>query len=175
MTDIAIKRKSYDLGTMIPFLALHAAVLLAFTVPFSLPLVAWALGSYYLRMFAVTAGYHRYFSHRSYKLNRVSQFLMGFLAETSAQKGVLWWAAHHRHHHRYSDQEPDLHSPWWSTLYHAHVGWILSSEHDEYDPRLIADFYKFPELRWLDKYYWIPTVVYAVAIYLIGGWPALMW
>ena len=56
-------------------------------------------------------GYHRYFSHRSYKTSRVFQFLLAFFAMTSAQKGVLWWAAHHRHHHRYSDQEPDFHSP----------------------------------------------------------------
>jgi stearoyl-CoA desaturase (delta-9 desaturase) len=143
--------------------------------PYRKGLVWWLIGSYALRMFAVTAGYHRYFSHRSYKLNRVSAFLMGFLAETSAQKGILWWAANHRHHHRYSDQEPDIHSPWWHTIYYSHVGWILGDDHDTYDPRLIADFYKYPELRWLNKYHMIPTVVYAVGMYLIGGWPLLLW
>ena len=175
MTDIAIKRKSYDLGTMIPFLALHAAVLLAFTVPFSLPLVAWALGSYYLRMFGVTAGYHRYFSHRSYKLNRFWQFALAFLAQTSGQKGALWWAAHHRDHHLNSDRKEDLHSPvhegfWWS-----HLGWILSDEYDGYDPKRIADFSKYPELRLLDRFHLVPTIIYGTAIYFVFGYNVFVW
>ena len=85
---------------------------------------------FFSRMFFVTAGYHRYFSHKSYKLNRFWQFVFAFGAEATAQKGVLWWAANHRHHHRYSDTDLDVHSPrkgfWWS-----HVGWILA---DKYKP-----------------------------------------
>src|SRR4051794_9580128 len=114
----------------IPFFAVHASVVLALFVPFSWGMVALCVGSYVLRMFAITAGYHRYFSHRSYKMNRVAQFAMAGLGSTSTQKGVLWWAANHRHHHRFSDQPQDIHSPiqdgfWWS-----HVGWILSADHD---------------------------------------------
>src|SRR5688500_16217139 len=52
---------------------------------------------YVVRMFWVTGGYHRYFAHKSYKTSRWFQFLIAFFSETSAQKGVLWWAAHHRH------------------------------------------------------------------------------
>jgi len=48
-------------------------------------------------MFFVTAGYHRYFSHRSFKTSRWFQFVIAFMAMSSSQKGVLWWAAHHRH------------------------------------------------------------------------------
>ena len=175
MTDIAIKRKSYDLGTMIPFIALHAAVLLAFTVPFTLPLLLAAIGSYYLRMFGVTAGYHRYFSHRSYKLNRFWQFVLAFLAQTSGQKGALWWAAHHRDHHLNSDRKEDLHSPvhegfWWS-----HLGWILSDEYDGYDPKRIADFSKYPELRLLDRFHLVPSILYGAAIFFVFGYSALVW
>ena len=175
MTEVALKRKHYDLGTMIPFLIIHASVLLVLTVPFSLGMVAWLVGSYYLRMFGVTGGYHRYFSHRSYKLNRFWQFSLAFLAQTSGQKGALWWAAHHRDHHLYSDRKEDLHSPvhegfWWS-----HLGWILSDEYDHYDPKRIADLVKYPELRWLDRFHLVPTIVYAIAIYLIGGWDAFVW
>lgn len=175
MADAVLKRKHYDLGTMVPFLVIHASVLLVFTVPFSLSMLAWLVGSYYLRMFGVTGGYHRYFSHRSYKLNRFWQFCLAFLAQTSGQKGALWWAAHHRDHHLYSDRKEDLHSPvhegfWWS-----HLGWILSDEYDHYDPKRIADLGKYPELRWLDRYHLVPAIVYAVAIFLIGGWPAFVW
>jgi stearoyl-CoA desaturase (delta-9 desaturase) len=102
MTELALKRKQYDMSTMLPFVLMHAAALLVLTVPFTPSLFLWLFGSYFLRMFAVTGGYHRYFSHRSYKLNRFWQFAMAFLAETSAQKGVLWWAAHHRDHHLHS-------------------------------------------------------------------------
>src|SRR5262245_43470689 len=170
MSELVAKRKHYDLGTMLPFLAMHAAVLLVLTVPFKWSLLAWLVGSYYLRMFAVTGGYHRYFSHRSYKLNRFWQFAMAFLAQTSNQKGVLWWAAHHRDHHLYSDRKSDLHSPvhegfWWS-----HLGWILSDEYDEYDPKRISDFSRYPELRFLDKYHLLPTIVYGAGIFLFFGW-----
>jgi stearoyl-CoA desaturase (delta-9 desaturase) len=175
MTVIALKRKRYDLGAMLPFLFLHASVLLVLTVPFKLSLVLWLVGSYYLRMFGVTGGYHRYFSHRSFKLNRFWQFCFAFLAQTSGQKGALWWAAHHRDHHLYSDRKEDLHSPvhegfWWS-----HLGWILSDEYDDYDPKRIADLAKYPELRWLDKFHLVPMFVYAAAIWYVGGYSAFVW
>ncbi|HVW04030.1 MAG TPA: acyl-CoA desaturase [Vicinamibacterales bacterium] len=175
MTVAALKRKRYDLGAMLPFLFLHASVLLVLTVPFSLSMIAWLAGSYFLRMFGVTGGYHRYFSHRAYKLNRFWQFCFAFLAQTSGQKGALWWAAHHRDHHLYSDRKEDLHSPvhegfWWS-----HLGWILSDEYDHYDPKRIADLVKYPELRWLDKYHLVPTILYGAAIYYIGGYAAFVW
>lgn len=175
MANVVLRGKRYDVGTMLPFVLMHASVLLVFTVPFSFEMIAWFVGSYYLRMFGVTGGYHRYFSHRSYKLNRFWQFWMAFLAQTSAQKGALWWAAHHRDHHLYSDRKEDLHSPvhegfWWS-----HLGWILSDEYDDYDPKRISDLSKFPELRWLDRYFLVPPTLYAVAIFLIGGWDAFVW
>jgi len=175
MADVAFRGRRYDLGTMLPFVLIHASVLLIFTIPFSLEMIAWFAGSYYLRMFGVTGGYHRYFSHRSYKLNRFWQFWMAFLAQTSGQKGALWWAAHHRDHHLYSDRKEDLHSPvhegfWWS-----HLGWILSDEYDDYDTKRVSDLSKFPELRWLDRHYLVPPVFYAVSIFLIGGWDAFVW
>ena len=128
MTEAVLKRKHYDLGSMLPFVLIHASVLLVLTVPFTPAMIAWLAGSYFLRMFGVTAGYHRYFSHRSFKLNRFWQFCLAFLAQTSGQKGALWWAAHHRDHHLHSDRKEDLHSPvhegfWWS-----HLGWILYDE-----------------------------------------------
>ncbi|MEO8026198.1 MAG: fatty acid desaturase [Bryobacteraceae bacterium] len=167
--------KNYRMGGVGFFIALHAAAIGVFFSPFSWSLVALLIASYGLRMFGVTGGYHRYFSHRSYKLGRVAQFCMGFLAQTSAQKGILWWAANHRQHHRHSDQEHDIHSPWTKGFWWSHVGWVLSNEHDEYDPKAIADFAKFPELRWLDKWHWVPTVIYAAAVLAIGGWPAFFW
>ena len=102
----------------VPFLLVHVACFGAFLVPFEAWYVGLAVGLYYVRMFGVTAGYHRYFSHRTFKTSRVVQFLLALFANTTAQKGVLWWAAHHRRHHKLSDQPGDLHAPrygfWWS-------------------------------------------------------------
>jgi stearoyl-CoA desaturase (delta-9 desaturase) len=175
MTELVANRRHYDLATMLPFMVLHGLVLLVLTVPFTWSAIAWLLGSYYLRMFGVTAGYHRYFSHRSYKLNRFWQFCMAFLAQTSAQKGALWWAAHHRDHHLHSDRETDIHSPvhegfWWS-----HLGWVLSDEYDHYDPKRISDFSKYPELRWLDRHLLVPPTIYGAGIYFLFGWSAFVW
>src|SRR5690625_2053096 len=106
-------------------------------------------------MFFITGGYHRYFSHRSYKTSRFMQFILAFGGGTAAQTGALWWASHHRNHHRYSDTERDLHSPhkdfWWSRL-----GGILCDTNHDRDPDGIRDFAKFPHLHFLTKPHWIP-------------------
>ncbi|MBI2840480.1 MAG: fatty acid desaturase [Acidobacteria bacterium] len=120
-------------------------------------------------MFAVTAGFHRYFAHRTYKLGRSAQFLLALLAQTAAQKGVLWWASLHRHHHRYSDLPEDVHSPlregfWWS-----HIGWILSGEYDETDLSRVPDLARYAELRWLDRNQYLATLLYATAMALVFG------
>jgi len=126
-------------------------------------------------MFFVTAGYHRYFSHRAFKTSRVFQFVIAFMAMSSAQKGVLWWAAHHRHHHRHSDQELDLHSPTLFGFFWSHVGWIMSDKYNDTRLNYIGDFAKFPELRWLNKYHMVPPVVLGAVIWLIGGWHLFIW
>jgi len=160
---------------LIPFVFMHVACLGVFLVDFSLPAVLLCIGLYALRMFALTAGYHRYFSHRSFKTSRIFQFVLGLLGTMAVQKGPLWWAAHHRRHHKYSDQEGDVHSPvqdgfWWS-----HVGWIVSPKFDSTDWDAIKDFSRYPELRWLNTYHLIPAVSLAVLLFLAGGWEWLVW
>jgi stearoyl-CoA desaturase (delta-9 desaturase) len=153
---------------------IHVAALGVFAVPFDPALPVWFAASYLVRMFGITAGYHRYFSHRAYRLGRAAQCAMAILAQTSGQKGVLWWAAHHRDHHRHADRPGDVHSPregfWW-----AHVGWILDARSDRYDPRRVADFARYPELVWLDRHHWVPTAVFGAAIWLAGGLAVFVW
>jgi len=96
-------RKWFNGLKSLPFLALHLGCLAVFFVPVTaLGLVLCGV-LYFVRMFGITAGYHRYFSHRSYKTSRWFQFLLAWLGCTAMQKGPLWWAATHRQHHRYSD------------------------------------------------------------------------
>ncbi len=95
-------------------------------------------------------------------------------AEFSA-KGSLVVGCHHRLHHRESDRERDVHSPILRGFWWAHVGWVISNDFDEYDPRSVAEFLRFPEIRWLDRHHWIPTVTFGAVVALIGGWPAFLW
>ena len=129
---------------------------------------------YVVRMFGVTAGYHRYFSHRSFKTSRVFQFVLALLAQSSAQKSVMWWAAKHRHHHRHSDTEADVHSPRHMGFWYSHVGWIFTAQHDTTDFDAIPDLTKYPELLWLERHPYLPATVLAAACFAFGGWSGLV-
>ncbi len=159
----------------LPFWGVHAAALLVFVVPFAWKWVALCAGLYGLKMFAITGGYHRYFSHRSYRTSRPFQFLLALTGTLALQKGPLWWAAHHRHHHLSSDQEDDIHSPGLRGFWWAHVGWILSTDYDETETHRVPDLARFPELVWLNRYHVLPGIGLAVLLFLAGGMPALVW
>ncbi|MEO1087459.1 MAG: acyl-CoA desaturase, partial [Acidobacteriota bacterium] len=80
----------------IPFIGVHiAAVVGIFLVPPTLDLVLLAVALYTIRMWGIIVGYHRYFSHRSFKTSRAFQLVMALVGAASVQKGPLWWAAHH--------------------------------------------------------------------------------
>ncbi len=167
-------RKSRSLAS-VPFWAVHVACLLAFFVEFSWTAVGIFAASFFVRMFGITAGYHRYFAHRSFKTSRAFQFVLALLGTLSVQKGVLWWAANHRIHHKYSDREGDVHSPSRSGFWWSHVGWILSADHEETRYDKIPDLARFPELRWLNEHFLVPPIALAVALYAAGGMPWLVW
>ncbi|CAH2602119.1 Acyl-CoA desaturase [Rhodovastum atsumiense] len=158
----------------IAFLLVHLACLAAFWT--GVTGVALLLGGalYLLRMFAITAGYHRYFSHRAFRTSRAFQFVLAFLAQTSAQKGPLWWAAHHRRHHQYSDTELDVHSPAQRGFFYAHVGWIFVPRNNPTDHAAVQDLGKFKELLWLDRHPYLPAALLAATTWLIAGWPGLV-
>jgi stearoyl-CoA desaturase (delta-9 desaturase) len=162
-----------DWVAAIPFFAVHLAPLGAFFV--TVTWQDWALCAvlYVTRMFFITAGYHRYFSHRSYRMGRVAQFVMAFGGTTAVQKGPLWWASHHRVHHRFTDLDGDVHSPrdgfWWS-----HVGWILSTKYKATDLTAIKDFAAYPELQLLERFSWVGPWLLAIACFVLGGWGGLL-
>jgi stearoyl-CoA desaturase (delta-9 desaturase) len=136
--------------------------------------VGIAVALYWLRMFAITAFYHRYFSHRTFRTHRAIQFAFALLGTSSAQRGPLWWAAHHREHHRHSDHEPDPHSPGWRGVLWSHTAWFLTEKGRATNWKTIPDWRRFPELIWLDRYHLIgPFLLIAtlfVAGALLGAW-----
>jgi len=155
-----------------PFILSHLAVLGAIWSGVTWQAIVLCVVLFFVRVWGITAGYHRYFSHRTYKTSRVMQFFLAFLAETSSQKGVLWWAAHHRVHHKHSDQEGDVHSPVQRGFFYAHVGWIFDDTGDTRWDK-IRDFAKYPELRWLNKHWAVPPTMLAVFCFAVAGWPGL--
>jgi stearoyl-CoA desaturase (Delta-9 desaturase) len=169
-------RRTYLNALTIPFWGVHILAIVGIAIlGFSWRGLALCAALYLPRMFFVTGAYHRYFSHRSYKTSRVFQFLLALGASCTAQKGPLWWAAHHRMHHKLSDQPGDLHSVIQSGFWWSHMGWILSRDLEDTDHSRIKDFAKYPELRWLDKYWMIPPVLVGTTTFLLGGFFALVW
>jgi len=175
------KRRVPVWAKSVPFILLHLGCLgVLFT---GAPIAALLLGAftYFIRMFGITAVYHRYFAHRAYKTSRPVQFLLACLGCSALQKGPLWWAAHHRQHHRHSDTEDDPHSPHATSFWWSHVGWILSADFAETPHNVIKDWSRYPELRWLDRNHWAPGVLLGLGCFLfglwtgVGAWPCFVW
>lgn len=157
-----------DYSVCIQFLFMHLACLLVIWTGVSAVAVAVCLALYVVRMFAITAGFHRLFAHRTYGTGRIFRFLMAFTGTAAYQKGPLWWSAHHRRHHLLADTEEDLHSPLTRTLWRSHVGWFLSRDSQVTEWKLITNLSKYPDLRFLDRYYSLPPAMLAGSAFLLG-------
>lgn len=151
-----------------PFILVHLACIAVIWVGWSPVAVAICAALYFIRMFAITAFYHRYFSHKSFKTNRFWQFVFAVLGNSATQRGPLWWAAHHRKHHKHSDEEHDLHSPikhgfWWS-----HMGWFTCDAAFKTDYNMVKEWAKFPELKFLNRYDILVPIILGVSLFLTG-------
>jgi stearoyl-CoA desaturase (delta-9 desaturase) len=167
----------YVRPTTVLFTLVHLAALVGAVWYWSWGGLALAVAAYFVRMFVVTAAYHRYFSHRAFKTSRAFQLVLAVAAQSASQKGVMWWASHHRWHHKYSDTPRDVHSAKLRGFWYSHVGWILANDWNETDLSLVRDLERYPELRFLDHpaVEILPAVLLGIAFYLVGGMPALVW
>ena len=157
--------------SIVPFIGLHIACLGILWTGFTVESLLLCAALYVVRVFGITAGYHRLLAHRSFKAGRVTQFLIVMAGAMSLQRGPLWWAAKHREHHRDSDTPADALSPRHFGFMGAHMGWIFRPRYKA-DLNLIRDFAQYPELRWLEKNQYLPGMALGVACYLLGGWDA---
>jgi len=153
---------------------IHAGCLLALYTGFGTFEIVLCMSLFWLRLFGITGGYHRYFAHKAFKTSRAFQFFLAFLGCAAVQKGPLWWAGGHRRHHRYSDQEGDPHSPrlgfWWS-----HYRWIFSGKFEETEIDRIRDFAAYPELVWLNRWHIAAPITLALFCYAVDGLAGLVW
>jgi stearoyl-CoA desaturase (delta-9 desaturase) len=170
LAPVAVPPEPIHWWGSLPYLAMHIGLVAILWVGVSPFAIAVMLALYVGRMFAITGFYHRYFSHRTFRAGRPVQFLMALAGTTAVQRGPLWWAAHHRYHHRHSDEEADAHSPrrhgfWWS-----HVGWFLTRSGTPTRERLVRDWLRYPELRFLDRHHLLGPVLLATTLLGAGAW-----
>jgi stearoyl-CoA desaturase (delta-9 desaturase) len=158
----------------VPFVLVHLACFAAIWSGVTWQAVTICIVLYWLRIFAIGAGYHRLFSHRAFSTSRVFQFVLAFLAQSTAQKSVIWWASKHRHHHLYSDTEDDAHSPRHTGFIYSHLGWIFARKHDKADFDKVADLMRYPELMLLHRFELLPPLMLAALCFLVAGWPGLV-
>jgi stearoyl-CoA desaturase (delta-9 desaturase) len=162
-----------DWVRVVPFILLHLGCVAVLWVGISRVAVLACLLSYFIRMFAITAFYHRFFSHHAFDTSRAAQFVFAVLGNTASQRGPLWWAGHHRYHHRHSDTPRDLHSPVQSGFWQSHVGWIVSKQNFHTRKTLVKDLMRYPELVFLDRYDWLVPVLTASLVFGLGTWMAV--
>jgi stearoyl-CoA desaturase (Delta-9 desaturase) len=151
-----------------PFVGMHLACFGVFVVGVSRTALAVALALYVVRMFAITAFYHRYFAHRTFRTSRLVQFTFACIGASCVQRGPLWWAAHHRRHHQHADTARDPHSPRLQGFLWSHMGWFLTPEGFRTDWQRIPDFARYPELRWLDRWDVLVPVTLAALLFIAG-------
>lgn len=158
------------------FVAVHVVAFIGvLAVGFPLPAVAVGVVSYAVRCWGVVAGFHRYFSHRAYRLGRLGQLVVALLGTLAMQKGVLWWVSVHRAHHAQADTPDDPHSPRHRNLGYCHLGWLFDEARQPIDRSRVADWYQYPELRWLQRYRSVPVVAYAAGLWLVFGPAGFVW
>ena len=143
--------RSYLRVTTVLFALVHLAAIAGAVYFWSWGGVVLAIASYFVRMVIVTAAYHRYFAHRSFKTSRAFQLVLAVLAQSAGQKGAIWWSSHHRWHHKHSDTPRDVHSARLRGFWYSHVGWVLRSEWNGTDEALVRDLSRYPELRFLNR------------------------
>jgi stearoyl-CoA desaturase (delta-9 desaturase) len=159
----------------VAYWGLHASCLLVFWVGFQTSALWLLLATFFVRMFAITGGYHRYFSHRAFRTSRAFQLVLAVLGATATQKGALWWAGHHRIHHKHSDRPGrDVHSPR-DGFWYSHQGWIFDGRWDDSPLDQVRDFAAYPELVWLNRWHIAPPIAMAALLFLFGGASAVVW
>lgn len=157
------------------FTGVHLMALVSLLTGFSWVALGVMLATFWVRLFGITGGYHRYFSHRSFKTTRVFQFALAWLGASAGQNGPLWWVSHHRLHHRHADTEQDIHPPGIRGFWWAHAGWVLSRRYAGYDTSVVKDLLRFPELRFLNRNHMLAPLSLGLALFGLGWWLEVMW
>ena len=186
-----------EIGTLylfvvVPFVALAAVVPAVWGWGLSWLDVGLAVAFYFFTLLGVTVGYHRYFTHGSFKATRPLRLLLAVAGSMAVQGPVVQWVADHRRHHAFSDREGDPHSPWrYGTgarallkgMFHAHLGWLFErrkTNQERYAPDLLKDRALVTTGRlfvvWAAVSLFLPAVIGGLlTTSWSGAWTAFFW
>jgi stearoyl-CoA desaturase (Delta-9 desaturase) len=168
---------------LVPFIALIAAVPVAWGGWLGWVDVGIALFMYYFTLLGVTVGFHRLFTHKSFKPNRGVKIGLAIAGSMAVQGPVVRWVADHRKHHKFSDRDGDPHSPWkygeslrglTKGLYHAHIGWLFDEEQTpqrKYAPDLMKD----KDIVAVSRHFWLWTALSLALPLVLGGLITWSW
>jgi stearoyl-CoA desaturase (delta-9 desaturase) len=168
----------------VPFLALLAAVPLAWGWGLSWLDLGVALGFYVVSGLGVTVGFHRYFTHRAFTANRALRVALAVAGSLSLQGDVITWVADHRRHHAYADKEGDPHSPWLSGpgatglargFLHAHMGWFYEPREGTNAARFAPDLQRDRDIARISALFPLWTVISLLGPAVLGGLFSMSW
>jgi stearoyl-CoA desaturase (delta-9 desaturase) len=177
-------QRQATIGLVLPALFCLLGAYLALTGRVTALDLGLCAGMYAATMLGITMGYHRLFTHRSYKAHPALRVILGAFGAMSAQGPISLWCSIHRRHHQWSDRDGDPHSPHadeqptWRAFWHAHMGWIVAVDLVGWE-RQVPDLLQDPAVRFVDGNYprfmllglLIPAVLGGV---LGGGWQAAL-
>lgn len=174
----ASRAGKYNWHTIVAVSAFHIAALAAFFTfswqNLAATLVLWVIAS----SWGIGIGYHRLLTHRGFTTSKWMMRFFALCGTLGLQSGPISWVTTHRLHHAFTDTDKDPHSPR-NGIFWSHMGWIFQgtaqnhphSVRQRYSPDLMKD----PFLRFIDKWYWVSTLILAAALFAIGGWSMVIW
>jgi stearoyl-CoA desaturase (delta-9 desaturase) len=179
----ALERTLVAVFVVVPLLALLAAIPLAWGWGLGWHDIVIAVVFYFVSGFGVTVGFHRLFTHGSFRATPALRTGLAIAGSLALEMGVIDWVATHRRHHKYADRAGDPHSPWrfgsdWKALtkglLHAHVGWLFDRERtsaERFCPDLLAE----PAIKKVHERFELLVAVSLLAPALVGGLWSMSW
>ena len=195
MPEMATVDKVANLvAVILPFLATIAAVVLFWNQIVTPADLVILLVMYLITGLAITVGFHRLLTHRSFQTYKPVEYAFAILGSMSVQGPVITWVADHRKHHAHTDRPGDPHSPHvghgdgvkgvFAGLWHAHIGWSMSEHGRADEQRYARDLYEDPGMQFISRHFlWflllslaIPTLAgYLVSGTVAGAATGLLW
>jgi stearoyl-CoA desaturase (delta-9 desaturase) len=180
MGEMSRVEKTANLGAVVlPFLATLAAIVLLWNSWVSAPDLVIAAVMYLLTAIGITVGFHRLLTHRSFQTSKPLEYLFAMLGSMAVQGPVISWVADHRKHHAHTDAEGDPHSPHvghgggmrgvLAGLWHAHSGWLMSTQGRADWKRYAADLNEDRGMRAIGRRF-VPLVIVSLALPALAGY-----
>ena len=171
-------------GVIIPIAGLVVGLWLLWGTHFNWVYLGLLVGMYLLTGFGITIGYHRLFTHRSFKTPRWFAAVLAIMGSMAVEGSVLHWVAVHRKHHQHSDDHDDPHSPHacggglvgtLKGMWHAHIGWSLGKKKDENLAHYVHDLRKDRVLTWVSRLFPAWVLISFILPAALGGLLTMSW